>query len=196
MAKVFRALPLHALRLQLVNLHKGAHMKKVLRILLLGSSCFLTAVSAQPAIEKSQDAELQAIVQHEKQVAMVLAQQGFTAYAALFHPDYRNWGFGRPPRDRTTFLADSKRWYDKGNRAIAVQMQPLHNEIIGDMAFSQYRLREDFNDGTSFIGYFVSIAKKGPDGWLFYNTSYHTEFYGATADAMVVEPAQPAKTNE
>ncbi len=170
-------------------------MKNVLRILLLGSSCFLATASAQPAIEKSQTAEIQAIEQHEKQVAIVLAQQGFAAYAALFHQDYRNWGFGRPPRDRATFLADSKRWYDQGNRAIAVQMQPLHSEIIGDLAFSQYRLREDFNDGTSFVGSFVSVSKKGPNGWLAYNTSYHTEFYGATADAMVVDPALQPKTN-
>jgi|GEM_PF-5211028 len=170
-------------------------MKMLFRILLLGSSCFLASATAQPAIEKSQAAEIQAIEQHEKQVAMVLAQQGFAAYAALFHPDYRNWGFGQPQRDRATFLADSKRWYDLGNRAIAVQMQPLHSEIIGDLAISQYRLREDFNDGTSFVGAFVSVSKKGPNGWLAYNTSYHTEFYGATADAMVVDPALQPKTN-
>jgi hypothetical protein len=137
--------------------------------------------------------QLQALQQHEKNIALVLAHQGFEAYSRYFHPSYHNWPSGQSVKDRSRFLADVKTWYEQGNKAVAVQMQPLHSEIIADFGLSQYRLREDFNNGKSFVGTFTSLSKQAPGGWQFYNTSFHPEYYGPTAEAPTLETAQQSQ---
>lgn len=153
---------------------------------LLGQSLRAEQSTSQPALSP----QLQKLQQHEKNIALVLAQQGFAAYSQHFHPAYHNWPSGKSVKDRNRFLADVKTWFEQGNKAVAVQMQPLHSEIIANFGLSQYRLREDFNNGQSFVGTFTSLSKQTPDGWQFYNTSFHTEYYGPTAKAPTLEAAQ------
>ncbi|MDZ7869315.1 MAG: hypothetical protein U5L02_09000 [Rheinheimera sp.] len=147
----------------------------------------------QSASPQAVNPQLQALQQHEKNIALVLAQQGFDAYSRSFHPAYHNWPSGKSVKDRSRFLADVKIWYEQGNKAVAVQMQPLHSELIADFGLSQYRLREDFNNGESFVGTFTSLSKQSSDGWQFYNTSFHTEYYGPTAEAPAVAPARASQ---
>lgn len=165
-----------------------------LALLLCISTLLWQPVQADPsASPQAVNPTLQALQQHEKQVALVLAQEGFDVYSKLFHLDYHNWNPGRPIKDRARFLADVKSWYEQGNKAIAVQMEPIFSEINGDLGLSQYRLREDFNNGQSFVGAFTSLSKHTATGWQFYNTSFHTEYYGPTAEAPALEPARASQ---
>lgn len=162
-------------------------------LLCISSLLWQPVLADQSASPQTGNAELQALQQHEKNIALVLTQQGFDVYSRSFHPAYHNWPSGKSVKDRSRFLADVKTWYEQGNKAVAVQMQPLHSEIIADFGLSQYRLREDFNNGKSFVGTFTSLSKQTPDGWQFYNTSFHTEYYGPTAEAPAVEPARASQ---
>jgi ketosteroid isomerase-like protein len=119
----------------------------------------------------------------EEGVALVLANEGFDAYAALFHPDYTNWSGGPKVLDREAFLEAVRRWYDAGNRAVAVEMRPLSIELLGDLALSRYVLREEFNDGTVFVGRFASLARRHEGRWTLYRTSFSTVYRGAREEA-------------
>ena len=92
-----------------------------------------------------------------------------------------------PPIGRAEFLAGVKQWHAAGNHAVAVHLQPISFEVFGDVALSRYRLREDFRDGTSFVGRFNSLAKRVSSGeggrWLLFRTQFETEYQGATAQA-------------
>lgn len=114
---------------------------------------------------------------------MILVEQGFDAYAAQFHRDYSNWADGGEAFSRERFLAGVKSWYQRGNRAVAVKMAPVSTEIFGDFALSRYRLREDFSDGTSFVGHFTSLAAKQDGRWLLFRTSFTTLYRGKTSGA-------------
>lgn len=124
----------------------------------------------------------------ERDVALVLAKEGFDAYAALFHPDYTNWSGGDAAVDRQTYLAGVKPWYDAGSRAVAVDIRPVSIEIMGDLALSRYTLREEFSDGTAFVGRFASLARRHEGRWLLYRTSFSTIFRGPVKDAPGLAP--------
>lgn len=124
-----------------------------------------------------------AVRQLEERVARVLAVDGFDAYAALFHPDYSNWGDGGVARDREAFLSGVRRWHAGGGHALSTQLTPLSVEVFGDLALSRYVLREDFNDGNAFVGRFVSLAKREQGRWLLFRTSYTTLYRGPTGKA-------------
>ena len=146
------------------------------------------AALADPAAEQDRAA----IRQLEEGVARVLADEGFDAYADLFHADYSNWGDGGVARDRAAFLSDVQRWHAGGGHAVATHMAPLSIEVFGDLALSRYVLREDFNDGSAFVGRFVSLAKREHGAWLLFRTSYTTLYQGPAADAPVPTPALQA----
>lgn len=124
----------------------------------------------------------------ERDVALVLAKEGFDAYAALFHADYSNWSGGDAALDRQTYLDRVKTWYDAGNRAVAVDIKPVSIEIMGDLALSRYILREEFSDGTAFVGRFASLARRHERRWLLYRTSFSTVFRGPVSDAPGLAP--------
>lgn len=120
-----------------------------------------------------------AVLALEGGAAMVLAEQGFDTYAALFHPDYTNWSGGARALDRAGFLEAVRKWYDAGNRAVCAALQPVSVDIVGDLAYSRYLMREEFNDGTIFVGRFASLARQDGGRWLLYRTSFSTVFRGA-----------------
>ncbi|MGE0040656.1 MAG: nuclear transport factor 2 family protein [Vicinamibacterales bacterium] len=124
-----------------------------------------------------------AVLALEGGAAMALAEQGFDAYAALFHPDYTNWSGGERVLDRAAFLAAVRAWYDAGNHAVCAALHPLSVDIAGDIAYSRYLMREEFNDGTIFVGRFASLARRDDGRWRLYRTSFSTVFRGAPADA-------------
>lgn len=139
--------------------------------------------AALPALAKDNRVSDKEQVQNlEKSVAVVLGEQGFDAYSDLFHPEYNNWADGGDVLDRTAFLAGVRRWYEAGNKAVNTSMQPISIEIFGDLALSRYRLREDFNNGKTFVGNFTSLARKHNGKWKLYRTSFTTLFRGATAE--------------
>jgi hypothetical protein len=96
----------------------------------------------------------------ERDVALVLANEGFDAYAALFHPEYTNWSGGDAVLSRSEYLDRVRLWYNAGNRAVATAIKPVAIEIVGDLALSQYTLREESSDGTAFVGRFASLARR------------------------------------
>jgi len=132
----------------------------------------------------SETADQRAVRELETEVALVLTRQGFDAYAAHFHPDYSNWTGRGAPIGRAEFLVGVKAWHAAGNHAVAVALQPISFEVFGDVALSRYRLREDFKDGTSFVGRFNSLAKREGGRWLLFRTQFETEYQGETAKAL------------
>jgi len=124
----------------------------------------------------------------ERDVALVLANEGFDAYAALFHPEYTNWSGGDGVLDRQTYLDRVKPWYEAGNRAVATDIRPVSIEIMGDLALSRYTLREKFSDGTAFVGRFASLARRHEGRWRLYRTSFSTIYRGPAKDAPALAP--------
>jgi ketosteroid isomerase-like protein len=151
--------------------------------------CALSLTDAQ-----AETPDQRAVRELEAGVALVLAKQGFDAYATLFHPDYSNWNGGRAPLDRARFLAGVKDWHAGGGHAVAVRMLPISIEVFGDVALSRYRLREDFNDGSSFIGRFTSLTKRDGNRWLLFRTHFETEYRGPTSNAPRLEILPPKKS--
>lgn len=145
-------------------------------------ACRSTAPATQPGTA-SDEALVLAL---ERDVALVLANEGFAAYAALFHPEYTNWSGGDAVLDRRGYLDRVRPWYDAGNRAVATAIKPVAIEIIGDLALSQYTLREDFSDGTAFVGRFASLARRHEGRWTLYRTSFSTVYRGARQQAPAV----------
>lgn len=126
----------------------------------------------------------------EGRVALILLVRGFDAFEALFHPDYVNWADGRTLTTREQYLAGVRRWFDQGNHATRTTMRPVSIEVFGDIALSRYRLREDFNNGQSFVGHFASLARRHEGRWLLYRTNFTTLYRGPTAevpDALAAE---------
>ena len=70
-------------------------------LILLLMLCFGGATSATEWTD-----EQKKIIEVNEYVPLALKQDGFDAYADLFHPDYTNWYMGSDTvRDRETFLA-------------------------------------------------------------------------------------------
>ncbi|MDQ8177439.1 MAG: hypothetical protein P3A58_08795 [Gemmatimonadota bacterium] len=57
-----------------------------------------------------------------------------------------------------------------------------------DVALSRYTLREEFSDGTAFVGRFASLARRHEGRWLLYRTSFSTIFRGPAKDAPSLAP--------
>lgn len=136
------------------------------------------------------DAARAEVLALEKGVARVLAEEGFSAYAARFDPDFTQWADGRPPLDRAGFLERVRQWHVAGVAAVSTRMVPIAVEVSGDRALSRYVLREDFNDGTSFVGCFNSLARRSDGRWRLYRTLLTTRYRGPSAAAP--EPAAGA----
>jgi hypothetical protein len=62
-------------------------------------------------------------------------------------------------------------------------MWPVSVDVFGDLALSRYVLREDFVDGSSFVGRFVSLARRSNGSWQVYRTTVFTLFQGPSDDA-------------
>jgi len=153
-------------------------------VLLAWSAAACRPAAPAPAPEtRDVEADRAAVRALEEGVALVLARDGFDAYAALFHDGYTNWSGGAAPVDRATYLARVRTWYDAGNRAVATAMRPVSIDIEGDLAISRYVLREEFNDGTAFVGRFTSVARRTDGRWQLYRTSFDTVYRGPKAEA-------------
>lgn len=146
--------------------------------------------AAPSATADAAQADRAAIEELEGRVALVLREKGFDAFAALFHPDYVNWADGSALTRRDQYLAGVRRWFDEGNHATRTTMKPVSIELFGDIALSRYRLREDFNNGQSFVGHFASLARRHEGRWLLYRTNFTTLYRGPTGevpDALAAE---------
>lgn len=152
------------------------------RRLISASAAFVAAAPFSVALGARAD-HARAIRNLEEGVALVLAEHGFAAYEALFDPDYVNWPNGGALLSRSAFLEGVRRWYDAGNRAVAAQLIPVSLDIAATTAHFRYRLREDFNDGTSFIGDFISAPRFADGSWRFHRTSFFTRYRGKSEDA-------------
>ncbi|MGD9906746.1 MAG: nuclear transport factor 2 family protein [Vicinamibacterales bacterium] len=152
-------------------------------IVLLAWSAAACRGTAPAPTTRDVEADRAAVRALEEGVALVLARDGFDAYAALFHDGYTNWSGGPEPVDRATYLARVRSWYDAGNRAVATEMRPVSIDIEGDLAISRYVLREEFTDGTAFVGRFTSVARRTGSRWQLYRTSFTTVYRGAKASA-------------
>lgn len=155
--------------------------KRSVSSLLIGLFLCLSAI---PVLAEND--ERNTVRSMQRNVAMVLAEQGFEAYSELFHPDYENWANGGRLLKRKEFLDAVKNWYEAGNRATSTTMQSVSTEIFGDISLSRYKLREDFNNNESFVGYFTSVSKKEKGQWKFFRSSFTVLYRGAT-DALPKE---------
>ncbi|WP_308911531.1 nuclear transport factor 2 family protein [Pseudokordiimonas caeni] len=144
--------------------------------------CFVS-ISAAAFADEGTSADREAVLKLEESIALVLANDGFEPYAALFHPDYTNWINQDVLMTREDYLNAVRGWYDAGNKAVSTHLVPISLDIHGDIAISRSRLREDFNDGTAFVGRFVTVSKKTDGVWLLYRTSFTTDYRGPAADA-------------
>ncbi|MGE0046876.1 MAG: nuclear transport factor 2 family protein [Hyphomonadaceae bacterium] len=123
-----------------------------------------------------------AIVALERDVALVLTRDGFDAYASLFDPDFSLWIDGRLVA-RDAYLIGVRAWRAGGAGATATRMSPVSVEVFEDLALSRYTLREDFNDGTSFVGRFVSLARREDGRWRLFRSNVQTLYRGPSASA-------------
>ena len=130
------------------------------------------------ATSSHEQAEIQRVIELEKSVAVVLGEQGFDAFSALFHPAYENWANGDKVLKRQAYLDGVRPWHEAGNKAISTAMDHVSTELFGDLASSRYRLREDFNNGQTFVGYFTTLAKKHQRRWTLFRTSFTTLYRG------------------
>lgn len=126
----------------------------------------------------------------ERDLALVLTRDGFNAFAALFHDDFTLWIDGRETT-RAEYLPPVAAWRAAGNGAISTQMRPVSIDVFGDLALSRYVLRENFVDGTSFVGRFVSLARRGDGCWQVYRTTVFTLYRGPSEGAPTLEAPEP-----
>jgi hypothetical protein len=108
-------------------------------IALLGAA---SRAHAQPT-----DADRDAILSLAAEVPLVLRDQGFEAYAGLFHPQFSKWFIeSGTVRERAEFLADIRHWNDAGNRAVSAELKPVSLHVDGDVAVLRSVMRERFRD--------------------------------------------------
>ena len=151
--------------------------KNLLLALALAALVPTPAMADEPSPEDAQ--ELHTL---HARVALVLDEEGFEAFSELFHPDYTNWSSGDTVTRRKEYLAGVERWYAEGNHAIHTQMAPVSVEVFGDIALSRYLLREDFNNGKSFVGTFASLSRRDAGRWKHYRTNFTTLYRGGTSE--------------
>lgn len=140
----------------------------------------LSVILAMPLAARAGARDEQELLALEGRVALVLGVKGFEDFARLFHPDYSNWADGRPPMSRDAYLAAVARWHGEGNHAVHTEMKPVSTEVFGNIALSRYVLREDFNNGESFVGRFASLSRRHDGQWKLYRTNFTTLYRGDT----------------
>lgn len=138
----------------------------------------------------AQDEE-EAVLAMERDLALVLSREGFAAFAAQFHHDFTLWIDGGEIA-RAEYLPRVAAWRAAGNGAISTQMRPVSVDVFGDFALSRYVLRENFIDGTSFVGRFVSLARRSGGCWQVYRSTVFTLYRGPSEDAPTVETPEPS----
>lgn len=126
----------------------------------------------------------------ERDLALVLTRDGFAAFASLFHDDFTLWIDGRETA-RADYLPPVAAWRAAGNGAISTQMQPVSIDVFGNLALSRYVLRENFIDGTSFVGRFVSLARRDDGCWQVYRSTVFTLYRGPSEGAPTLEAPEP-----
>lgn len=123
----------------------------------------------------------QALLTQERDVAMVLAREGFDAYEALFVPDFTLWIDGRS-LVRDAFLSGVSEWFGAGNRATRTALSNAHVEFFEELALARYEIQEDFNDGTVFQGRIVSLERCVGGKWRLFR-SHVTTLHRGPAEA-------------
>lgn len=126
--------------------------------------------------------EAEAVLAMQGDLALLLVREGFDAFAARFHEDFTLWIDGREIA-RADYLPLVAAWRAAGNGAVSVEMQPVSVDVFGDLAFTRYVLRENFVDGTSFVGRFVSLSRRSDGAWQAYRTSVFTVYRGPSEGA-------------
>lgn len=127
-----------------------------------------------------------AVLNMERDLALVLTRDGFDAFAAQFHDDFTLWIDGREVA-RADYLPPVAAWRAAGNGAVSTRMIPVSVDVFGDLALSRFVLREDFIDGTSFVGRFVSLARRDNGCWKAYRSTVFTLYRGASGNAPALE---------
>lgn len=160
--------------------------RRFYKILKLWSRSFCVFAAIVLAISFASSAQAQdegeAVLTMERDLALVLTRDGLDAFAARFHDDFTLWIDGDEVA-RAEYLTWVAAWHAAGNGAISTQMWPVSVDVFGDLALSRYVLREDFVDGSSFVGRFVSLARRSNGSWQVYRTTVFTLFRGPSDDA-------------
>lgn len=160
--------------------------KALLRSCILAVSLLVVGF-AWPSRADDQEA---AVLNMERDLALVLTRDGFDAFAAQFHDDFTLWIDGREVA-RADYLPRVAAWRAAGNGAISTRMLPVSVDVFGDLALSRFVLREDFIDGTSFVGRFVSLARRDNGCWQAYRSTVFTLYRGASGNAPALESTAP-----
>lgn len=159
-------------------------------VLTLGFCPVASAQSFGSASSAHSPHEGEAVLAMERDLALVLTRDGFDAFATLFHDDFTLWIDGRETT-RAEYLPPVAAWRAAGNGAISTQMRPVSIDVFGDLALSRYVLRENFVDGTSFVGRFVSLARRDNGCWQVYRSTVFTLYRGPSEGAPTLEAPEP-----
>lgn len=136
------------------------------------------------------DDQKAAVLNMERDLALVLTRDGFDAFSAQFHDDFTLWIDGRVIA-RADYLPPVEAWLASGNGAVSTRMLPVSVDIYGDLALSRFVLREDFIDGTSFVGRFVSLARRENGCWQVYRSTVFTLYRGPSGNTPALESTAP-----
>jgi len=151
-------------------------------------TCVLAALLLAPGFAGTARADDQeaAVLNMERDLALVLTRDGFDAFSAQFHDDFTLWIDGREVA-RADYLPPVAAWRAAGNGAVSTRMLPVSVDIFGDLALARFVLREDFIDGTSFVGRFVSLARRDNGCWRVYRSNVFTLYRGPSGNAPALE---------
>jgi len=149
----------------------------------------LLLVSGVAESARADDQEA-AVLNMERDLALVLTRDGFDAFSAQFHDDFTLWIDGRVVA-RSDYLPPVEAWLAAGNGAVSTRMLPVSVDVFGDLALSRFVLREDFIDGTSFVGRFVSLARRENGCWRVYRSTVFTLYRGPSGNAPALESTSP-----
>ncbi|MGE3839742.1 MAG: nuclear transport factor 2 family protein [Hyphomonadaceae bacterium] len=149
-------------------------------LFIAAASLALATASAPADAQCVPDADR--VLEQERGVALVLAEQGFDAYQTLFSPDFELWIDGRS-LVRDAYLAGVRSWYLAGNRAVATSIEQSEVTFLGGShALARYVIREDFNNGERFKGRIVSLVRCEAGVWRLFRSNVFTLSRGRIGD--------------
>ena len=125
------------------------------------------------------ETDKQAIAQLQKDIPLILAEQGWKPYEAVFGKDYQNWQMMRDTMlSREQFLAGVKSWYEDGNRAVGSETETIgFIPLAPDLVMYLHKQVETFDltrtDETVARDIrFVSIFRKEAGEWKVQFTAF------------------------
>lgn len=162
----------------------------------LSMICVVGAASLMLGVTSSAKAQDDGggVLAMQRDLALVLSRDGFEAFAEQFHDDFTVWIDGRLIV-RADYLPAVAAWRAAGNGAISTQIWPVSVDVFDEFALSRYVLRENFVDGTSFVGRFVSLVRLKDGCWQTYRTTVFTLYRGPSEDAPEQSGSQSEGAN-